>query len=76
MNIYQAVAAASKKTPFITRAAWRGVITDEPVSGAIKIQPTNTPSGCIVHDEATKIIRPGWQPRAEDLAADDWSVVG
>lgn len=75
MNIYQAMAAVSKRTPFITRAAWRGVVTAEPVRWVIKIQPTNTPSGCIVHDEATKILRPGWQPRAEDLMADDWETV-
>lgn len=75
MNIQEAIAATSKIKPFITRRAWRGVVTNESHKTAIKVQPTDTPDGCIIESAATKSLRPGWQPRAEDLMANDWESV-
>lgn len=73
--IHEAIKATSKRKPFITRRAWGGIVTNEAHKTAIKIQPTDTPAGCVVVSEVTKDLRPGWTPRAEDLAADDWDAV-
>lgn len=75
MYIHEAIKATSERKPFITRRAWKGIVTAEAHRTAIKIQPTDTPDGCIVESAATKHIRPGWMPRAEDLMADDWDAV-
>lgn len=72
INIHEATAYASENNAFITRKIWSRVITSNPVRTAIKLQPTNTPSGCFVYDGVTNNIRSGWQPRAEDLLAEDF----
>lgn len=40
----------------------------------IKLKPTNTPDGCIAFKQGNP-PRKGWQPKAEDLMAEDWIVV-
>lgn len=72
MNIQEAIMSTTKNKPFITRHSWRHIVTSEPVTAPFIIQPTNTPDGCILYNAATKNIRPGWQPRTDDLIADDW----
>ena len=71
MYIHEAVKKASESELYISRrSAWWGAI--------IKIKPTNTSDCCIVQmemdGEEYDPIR-GWQPKAEDLMADDWEVV-
>lgn len=74
MFINQAIALARKSNKCITREAW------EPVkracySAGIQILPTDTPDCCVIYSEACKTIARAWNPRAEDLLADDWLVV-
>lgn len=41
----------------------------------VKIKPTNTGQNCIVVSvKSGKPPRNGWQPKAEDLVADDWDI--
>ena len=75
MYIHEAAAATSKSKPFITRRAWRNIVLSEAHRTAIKIQPTDTPVGCIIESAAIKGPRAGWQPRAEDLMAEDGEIV-
>lgn len=74
MNIYEAMQACSVKCPFISRSIWRNVVSDEKCC-SIKIQPTDTPEGCLFYGLSQKVPIPGWQPRKEDLLATDWIVV-
>lgn len=74
MHIHEAIAATTRQEPFITRKAWE-YITSKPCACAIKIQPTNSPDGCIVESVNSAIPICGWQPTAEDLTADDWYSV-
>lgn len=74
MNIYEAVQACSVKYPFMTRAAWRKVVSTK-IEDSVKIQPTETPEGCLFYGLSQKAPIPGWQPRKEDLLATDWMVV-
>lgn len=41
--------------------------------GHIQIRPTNSDKCCIVTTN-NKVIHPRWQPKADDLTADDWMV--
>ena len=75
MYIHEAINARTAQKPFITRKA-RSCLTDNPCSAAIKIQPTNSPGGCILHSEFIVNQQPCWPPRLEDLIADDWEPVG
>ena len=74
MNIYEAVKACSVKYPFMTRDAWRKVVSTK-IEDSVKIQPTETPEGCLFYGLSQKAPIPGWQPRKEDLLATDWMVV-
>ncbi len=68
MFIYQAVEKAIKEGKYITRenCFWGGIV---------KIKPTNTCDCCIaVALDKKNPPRRGWQPKAEDLMADDWYV--
>lgn len=73
MNIHEAMKARTKQHPFLTRAAWSGLILNEPHS-QVYIQPTNTPYCCIIFSPIQKSPRRGWEPDAEDLLAEDWEV--
>lgn len=74
MHIHEAIANTNSKTPFITRTAW--LLVDENIP-AVRLLPTNTPHCClIVSDYSSNSPTRGWQPRAEDLVADDWFVCG
>ena len=74
MNIYEAAQACSVKYPFMTRATWRKVVSTE-MEDSVKIQPTDTPEGCLFYGLSQKAPIAGWQPRKEDLLATDWMVV-
>jgi len=70
MYIHEAVKQALEDKKYITRSnAWWG--------RHIKIKPTNTPDCCMCFsiDEKEKSPTRGWQPQAEDLMANDWTVV-
>ena len=72
MFIHEAIKAPTTKKPFITRKAWMLNDIDRAI---IRILPTDTPDGCImVSDYSSRGPCRGWQPRAEDLVADDWVV--
>ncbi|WP_071428248.1 Thoeris anti-defense Tad2 family protein [Merdimmobilis hominis] len=76
MYIHEAVASCGLEKPFITRKRWM-YLTPNPCKGApVKIQPTNSPDGCIVESVTGKIPHRRWTPTAEDLVADDWILVG
>lgn len=74
MYIHEALQTRTKEAPFITRSAWRDIVSSEACRTAIKIQPTDTPDGCIIESVVTKSPRRGWQPKAEDLMAGDWET--
>jgi hypothetical protein len=65
MNIQQAIANASLKGQSIYRES-------RPNS---YIHPTNTPECCIVTNEEGH-LSPRWEPKLDDLLADDWGVTG
>lgn len=74
MFIHEAVLATTPKNPYIKRKAWGYVTTTPHV--AIKLQPTDSPDGCVLHSITEPNPRRGWQPTAGDLVADDWVVIG
>ena len=72
--IHEAIRSTSEKRPFITRKEWIPYDMDR---STLRILPTDTPDCCIViSDYSSRGPSRGWQPRAEDLAADDWIVCG
>ena len=75
MLIHEAIITRTPEKPFIRRRAW-SYLTSKPVAAVIKIQPTDSPDGCIIESVAAKSPRYGWQPTAGDLVADDWETVG
>ena len=71
MNIQEAIMTRTESEPYITRESWNNL--ENVWYGAhIKIMPTNTPDCCTIESVASRGPRRGWQPMAEDLAADDW----
>lgn len=74
MYIHEAIQATSIRQPYVRRRSW-DYLTSEPVV-AVKIQPTNSPDGCVIVSTTEKKPRYGWQPTARDLVADDWEPVG
>lgn len=73
MYIHEAIAATTLNHGCITRKQWDRM--SPIIGGGIRIQPTNSPDGCIIISDVAHSRRHGWQPTAEDLAADDWEVV-
>lgn len=71
--IHEAIQATTAKLPCVTRRRWDR-LSKEPMGG-IKIQPTNSPDGCIIESDVNKGIRRIWQPTTADLVADDWEPV-
>ncbi|MCL9969796.1 DUF2829 domain-containing protein [Anoxybacillus kestanbolensis] len=77
MNIQEATKLALEKGLCITR-------TGDELYKFMRIKPTDTPDCCIVFPSpeyeriAGKKISPAkrWNPKAEDLLADDWIVIG
>lgn len=65
MNIKEAVEIANQRNVHITRRQW---------NNGIVIEPTNTDKCCIVHKER-KPSANRWNPKAEDLTANDWIVI-
>lgn len=68
MNIQKATAAAMESAMCMKRdniLVWR----------KSKIKPTNSDEGCLLYSEFEKAPSPRWQPRAEDLVAEDWILV-
>lgn len=72
MYIHEAINNTTPKKPFITRLSW---VLGDIEKLTMRILPTNTPDCCVmVSDYSSRGPCRGWQPRAEDLAADDWVV--
>lgn len=74
MYIHEAILATNKQKPFIRRRSW-AYLTSRPVH-SVKIQPTNSPDGCVIESVTKNSPRHGWQPMEGDLVADDWEPVG
>lgn len=76
MNIAEAMRSRTNEKPFITRAAWKHTnkMTGEILQ--MLIDPTNTPDCCVVYSKISTGPRRRWNPKAEDLSADDWTVEG
>ena len=74
MYIHEAINARSAEKPHITRLSWTYTLDGFKVL-PISINPTDTPDGCVLVTRASRTPCRGWQPRAEDLAADDWEPV-
>lgn len=67
MNIHEATMIALEDGKFIARTNFKD---------HAKIQPTNGIGGCILSMvDNSKEPRGGWQPSADDLIADDWTVI-
>ena len=66
MNIYEATQKAIESGQCISREEWRK---------AVKIRPTDSSGNCILMMwDGSKPSKHGWQPRAEDLIAQDWEI--
>lgn len=74
MYIHEAIKARTEIKPFITREKWC-YRTGQPCKAAVKIQPTDSPDGCVVRSVTGRDC-PRWQPTTDDLTADDWKTVG
>ena len=72
MYIHEAIAARTEERPHITREKWMNTFGNyiRP-----KLLPTNSPDGMVYDSRTQKEPRRGWQPTAEDLAANDWVVI-
>lgn len=75
MDIRTAILSRTADKPYITRKAWE-CITDHPCSACIRVLPTDGPDCCIMLSEYGRTPCRGWQPRREDLVADDWVLIG
>lgn len=64
MNIQKAVQKAAEAEGLITRPLW---------CGCLHIKPTNDPECCVMYGKGQAPC-PRWQPKAEDLMANDWEV--
>lgn len=64
MYIHEATKTAVRVCGCIVRPKWRG---------HVHIKPTNTPECCWVLRKG-KAPCPRWEPKAEDLMADDWEI--
>lgn len=73
MNIIEAIAQTGSGMNYITRAAWRHALPFR-TTAAVKVLPTDSPEGCLLLSCALEKYTP-WQPRLEDLIADDWRPV-
>jgi len=62
--IHEVVKCAVSSNSFITRQSY---------AGNIRIKPTDSCEGFIFIN-SNNIPHPRWQPRAEDITADDWIV--
>lgn len=71
MYIHEAIAARTRKEPFIARKKWKDLFS---ISTGAKIFPTDSPDCCVMESSVTSSR--GWQPTKEDLIADDWETVG
>jgi len=69
MYIQEAIKKAMETGHGITRTSW-------PEEDPITLIPTNTTSGIITAGLFRKAPAYRWQPKADDLLADDWQVVG
>ena len=65
MYINEAVRKAMAIDGYIVRQDWPRMI---------RLRPTNEVDGIILISPNNNMPRPRWQPRAEDLLADDWIV--
>lgn len=77
MYIHEAIAATTRKEPFIARECW-GYAHPVPAGHwpnghTVKLSPTNSPDFCVVISQIGGASR-GWVPTAADLVADDWIV--
>lgn len=74
MYINEAISNTSPDQQFITRDAW---LIDQSAEPSIWVLPTNTPDCCIIVSSYSKHGPCRcWQPAADDLAANDWTVDG
>lgn len=69
MFIHEAIKARTSDKPFIMREKWADMFG---ARRGVKLFPTDSPDGFILHSSATRSAQRGWQPEAEDLVADDW----
>ena len=63
--IHEAVSAALSTGLCIRR-------NGPPIWRELKVDPTNDDQGCVLYSNSNKVPCPRWQPKAEDLMADDW----
>ena len=67
VNITEATKEALKSNNYIIRTCW---------DWGLVVQPTDTTDCCIVLNADTKErVGQRWNPKAEDLTADDWELV-
>jgi len=69
--IHEAILARTADKPYIKREKWDDMFG---VRRGVKLFPTDSPDGIIVDSRAARAPCRGWQPTAEDLVADDWTV--
>lgn len=62
MEIKEAIEIAMQKNAYVTRRQW---------NNGVVIEPTNTDKCCIIHKKGRSSAN-RWNPKAEDLTANDW----
>lgn len=71
MYIHEAIKASDREFPCITREAWTRV-QDGERRVWVYLCSTNTPDNVIADGAAVRLPSRGWQPKLEDLIANDW----
>lgn len=71
MDIRTAIMARTAEKPFITRQSWVEEMGPY-LHKVAKIMPTNSVDCCVITSFSERNPCRGWQPRVEDLVAEDW----
>lgn len=69
--LHEAIKASDREFPCITREAWTRIQGGERRVW-VYLCPTNTPDNVIADSAAGRLPSRGWQPKLEDLIANDW----
>lgn len=71
MYIHEAIRASDREFPCIARESWTR-IQDGERRVLVYLCPTNTPDNVLIAGGAIRAPSRGWQPRLDDLVANDW----
>lgn len=73
MNLLDAAKSRGREQPFLTREKWvDGYIFEQHAICPIKLLPTDSPDGILVHSLNDGEAHRSWTPTLDDITAEDW----